>query len=621
MRRLNKYKTVEIPPVLESVSASLRKISEESESDFIEIGRELQSYFYEADDLTKTIIKTIHLMDDDSGQNLAEKIGTHAKETFSEIHQFQEAIRGSLIKIDLIIGNLELLLAKCQQIKKAALFTKIIALNMGVENSRSITSKEQFSIVAKETKNLSQRIKEIIDPIHSDFLESKTKQIKARKSIADDLASLSALDKEAGNMLNKAVQRLETVMTLSINALKSAEIQSREISRYVGEVVAGIQLHDSMRQRIEHITNSFPDIIGLCSCIDTDTADQIFSEDRLNQAHSILELQSAHIKQMICDIESVHEKSSSAFAKISSHVGLLSESLSGTGTPAIGQNNVKEAMEDIGEILINLNGLFQKSGALADQIGHMASMASDNADRFTSYAKDIKEISLEMHLKALNAIIMATHLGKTGKTQDILACELKERSKETNEFANRIVETLEVVTASAVGLKKIIDFKGSGYENGEISLEKDISRLSRVFGDFKSESSESKKRVEGLKQSIMQTREGLGFLPDLAGQLSMLLNDLERVKEIINPEGNRNKFFLKEMEERISAKYTMERERQIHQEIFEKNGDRPSEHFEKPQPRLLQIKAGRESEIRGKDEDVYKLAGEEDGLGDNVELF
>ena len=602
-----------VPALLLSLSDSLKKISRESESEFLKIGEQLQSHFYKADELKKTIINNNQLLGYDSNQNLAEKVGDRARKTLLEIQGFQEEITQNLANMDLIIKNLGTLITQCQGIRKTASFINIIALNMGIESSRSIESVEQFSTVAKETRELSQKIAGIIGPIHSDFVESKVKQENTHQDISDDFVALVELLAEADQILSQALNKMGLIMDLSIEQLKRAGNQSKEISRQVGEVVAGLQLHDSMRQRIEHITRAFNEIIELFKEGAPGNGKALIKTDRSNQALSILGLQSAQIEGMISDINNVHQKTFTAFETIVGQIESLRKILTNTTTYNNSSENPDETIDNVGHVLLKLDQLLKKANTLADQIGQTAGIASQAAKRFTSYVRDIKEISLEMHLKALNAIVKANRLGELGKAQDILACELKDCSTETDSFANQIVEILETISSSARDIKITRGMDKSTGEGEETALNEGITGISALLDTYKNESKNTAVKSDDLRQSIIQTRAELEFLPALAGQLTEQLKELDRIKDKLNPDKNKDKPLFEDLTGKLTGNYTMEQEREIHEEVIVNavEGDFPTP----MEPEAEKPKIGDTHEI------IQESKEEEKEFGDNVELF
>ena len=624
----------------------LQEACKNAEPDFFRIGQELQSLYSGAVELTQQTIKAIRLIGEERSENVLSRVGNLVRESLFELESCQRDVSDNMERIGSIIDNLGDLHQTCTGVERIALFLRVVGLSIGIESSRSVSSKEMFALLGQEIKQLSDKVERIIRIIRDDSQSAQGYQSSAHSGISEGLRQLGELSYHAEKTMQGAVREIEHLMSLSYEALMQAWTHSREISKQVGEVVVGIQLHDSMSQRIEHIFRALHDAADLCAEGDSKTGVSDKRSERLKAAHSILLLQAAQLKQIISEILRVYETSKQSFEEIRSEVNELAHrlvelSLKETSetteagerirAPHGDRESQDEAEEKVSTVNLPelkdpftvLRGAIEHLGGLLDQGYHlfertqgMAAQAFETALRLSGNVKHVRQINFETHLKALNAIVKAAHLGAEGRTLEVLAQEMKRVADQSNVFAAGVEEIIDSVMVSAHALKSRI--REEAKERERVSLDAGLEEITRAYAQFREDASEVFHRTTSLKNSVTRTIADLHFLPELVEELGSHVRQLEETADMLKPWADEENGDPAAGPDKLIERYTMQRERDIHERLLDP--------LEEPKERDKEERMKEKEEEPGSESaSVETTAGakdkDEDDLGDNVELF
>ncbi len=561
---------------LPGLSENLETVCREAEPRFVDLGERLQMIHFDASALSQRTLNTAGLMAGDSNEGLSATITKFAKASLAELESCQTDVADNLECVDAVVGHLGSLHGMTDVVEKIALYLRIVGLNIGVECSRSAESQEMFGVVALDTKTLSEKIIEVVEEIRVHAESARASQISAHAEISGGVNHLAHLTRGARENVERAVGDAERLMALSHRALQSASEHSRRISGQVGEVVVGIQFHDNMSQRIDHICSSLHYIEELRKNDAPGKKKEMAR--KLGSAHSIVTLQAAQLEQVIDELRGVYQKNMDAFEEIIHEVDQLANSLS-----AFDSDGEKEAAssretseEDpfaaLESALGRLHELLATGRSLFDRMRDAAGNASDATARLSAGAEQVRGISMETHIMSLNAIVKAAHLGERGLALEVLAQEVKKLSDQSSQFTGDVNGVLESITGSSFQLGERSDAAPGeeGVETGAggVSLEGGVGEISMAYAKFREDSSEVSRKSATLTSLVSEAKSGLEFLPALADKLTGLLEQLEEMGRALTPWAGRAGEELESEAEELAHKYTMDRERIIHGQII-----------------------------------------------------
>jgi hypothetical protein len=211
----------------------------------------------------------------------------------------------------------------------------------------------------------------------------------------------------------------------------------------------------------------------------------------------------------------------------------------------------------------------------------------------------MKEIGMDLHIKAINALIMSRQLGGKGVTLGVLAKDVREISKESNEFVSGIVNIIGSINGLAEELictssKNVHDScnekeQEKPYGNG-------VLLISQLHDRFLENTAIALEHSVVMKNEISRVKSNLGFLDVMKLNLEGCLSEMEKIAGRLRPFSSDKIVETAELD-KVRQRYTMHVERGIHHKTV---GSKP----------VQQDKA-----IKG------FLRHDKNELGDNVELF
>ncbi len=561
------------------IAASLDAISKNSEPGFMKIGMGLQSIYSDATELTRQMLEAVELIGGESEEGLLGKGGMLVKtsrekvkscqDTASENHNLAEAHAKEVTKH---LNNCFIL---CEALKKTAKYLRAIGLQMRVECSRSTQSVEMFSLVAQEIGAVSNRFMETAEKIRDDAETARQGQISAQAETSESLHQLFKLADDTEQAVQLSMHKTEQIMRLSLETLDHAGLRSRRISQHVGEIVMGIQLHDSMRQRIEHISEALIDVEKYCK-ENTSSSDPITPSKESSTAYAILELQKAQLQDIISEINGVHERAGDAFQEIAGEVGNLTQGLSFLETELSvltfsRKGEIQDPFESLKLGLRHIHRLIDRSFSLVEYMHKTAAQASEAVTGLSSHTERVRELSFETHLTAINAMVKAKQLGQEGLALDKLVQEARSVSERSNIFVADIEEIQDLILTSAGVLQSQTQEKTSGDEV-QISLEAVLEDITNESAQFREKSLDAFKLADALETAISKVSADLVFLPDLAAELAELQLQLEEMSRAFNLSAGQEANLTQDKIDEILQTYTMQEERSIHEHFLDQPG-------------------------------------------------
>ncbi|QTA88354.1 methyl-accepting chemotaxis protein [Desulfonema magnum] len=597
--RASEITTISLSVLANSLEATCKHV----EPKFIRLGQDIESVYFEATTLSQQTLETVRLLGGGSEEDPLVKIEQVAKESLADFKNYQAQILTDIDHVSRVIRHLGDLYKICEMVKKIGMFLRVVGLNIGVESSRSAQFVDMFTVVSHETLHLSEKIIKIGENIREDAEATRNSQMAVHDKISDALSQLRKVADGAQEAVKNSGREIEQLMRFSLEVLEQAGAHTQEVSHQIGEIVAGIQIHDSMSQRISHIINALYDVEQFCAEKPSDHKDT----KKFCDAYTIVGIQCAQLKQTISDIEKVYDKSLRAFGKIHEEVGRLIHSLSGFGLSG-SDNGSSLEFEVLQSALLDLHQLLSQGTGLVEGIHATALEASETTARLSGYIEHVREISFETHLVALNAIVKALHLGEGGRTLEVLAGEVKSLSDQSNLFATRVAEILESVSASVQAMGTCYIGEARGTENNG-SLDMGIQDITRAYEQYRTDSSALFQRAETLNDAITKIISTLDFLPALAEELRGQLRQLEDFARMIEHRVGEDFEKLSSETKKLAKRYTMRQERGIHEKYI-KQKDIP-----------ILVREEESEQEHGKKKDHVEIVPDKDDIGDNVELF
>lgn len=590
----------------QNVIGLLEKISIENEPIFLKLGKNLQAIFSDAKNLTALTRETALLLDGSSNDNILGNIGMFTKTSLTRLQTCQEDVVHVLPKVEKYTTNLKRLHNICPMIKNIAKKLNIVARHIAIESSRNRECEEMFSFFVNEIRQLADRVKAISIRIWEDSENANLSQISDFSNFEVKKDRLNALADSAHHSVEDNVHEIENLVKISLNAIQGAEKHSKNLYTLVGEIVVAIQFHDITRQQIEHIVQSLGEIKPI---LNTDRfSESALSENQDNtlaKAYSIWALQAEQINQVIKEINSSYNKIRQSFIEIDNEIqNLVNEMIDlcqNTGNSGININPFQQLTSG----LYQLDKIMTQAKEMAEMIDYNLKQSAETAQSMAGQLTQMNDISNDLHIKAINALIMSKRLGSNGKTLSVLAEDVTEVSLESNEFVLDVVEILKAIeelsaNSSNITVQDEVSTKDTPSGIPKLSAN---DMISAVYADYLAKSKLSVEKSKDLKNKIVLLEADIEFLNKIENSLICQKEEIYKMMESISPFITKENLTYDEMEH-LGNRYTMEIERGIHNKILGKD-------------------ISPKNDICGSDSKISNSVEEDkDGyIADNVELF
>jgi hypothetical protein len=398
------------------------------------------------------------------------------------------------------------------------------------------------------------------------------------------------------------------------------------ISLSVGEVVQSLQFHDITRQRVEHVCEALDELPQKLDTLHKEKRSLIYPaiwknrwgkskglpSDGYRQTDLIADtfaLQAAQLQSADRDLTYAVER----ILQNLRHVAQDAAAISGKIISMTGQDvGGKEAF--IVQIEKDINYLADSASEVArikkDLAAAMADL-SQTAMGMSVFVKDMEKIGIEMQMLALNARVHAAHLGEQGTTLGVLAESIHHLSTDTSSMVQAITLSLQAVGENAA---KLDNTAGAESNTQLVQIHEDFISMLSPLKKIGEEISTLLPRIEQsgvlLADDIDHLSAGIQIHKTIGSSLAKVAAYLSASADTMITSGEkRSAHEASGLLQDLSAKYTMDSERQTHSDsagmLVEKSI--PAISFVPPEnsPPITQT--------TGSDSG--------DGLGDNVELF
>ncbi len=592
-----KESILQLLSLVPSLQATLKTVAPR----FLKLGQTLQSINSEANQITQLTLDIVQTSGKESDQILLNNVAELAKQSLTELKKTNTNISQDLKNVEVSIELLDRLHRSLNNLRSISKTLGIVSLNIAIESSRSGNSEKIFSFFVEEINDLSNRVNIIFRDISNDSKESQIKQQLIWTHVIYREKELQAITSTADNIIEGNIEKIKKLFENSRDKFEKSTLYTKEISRHIGEIIESIQFEDITRQQIEHIIEAIQDLKEQYNdelCLDDahPTHPQI-----LTQIYSFINIQAAQVEQVIYEIREAHKKILNSFSEISILIDLLVEMTTLFSSKNQTRTESGASFEELISDFTNLDIVLDQGHNLSNKIEEAMLKSEEIALQLSSHIEKVEEISLDLHIKAINAIIMSNQLGPEGVALSVLAKNVTYISKESNDFVTEVVEIINSIS----GLTEKLNSRSESDKiknqltdvNNEHLLDSVLDEILKVYNKFQEDSSLTFNFSTSLKETLMQAKSDISFLIEMAVQLETCLVNINMTAQSLEPYIEQT--YLKEISlNQTSEKYTMKVERDIHNKIFNNATLAPSND-------------GDSQQIK----DIY------DDFGDNVELF
>jgi uncharacterized protein YukE len=367
----------------------------------------------------------------------------------------------------------------------------------------------------------------------------------------------------AGSELVSAYSELREQRGRSAHGAEVAGTSTRNIADSVGRLIVSLQAGDSTRQRLEHVCHALRQAAATEPAIVPDLPDAGDRAQAICQLE-VMQLKDAH-REFDSDIGQILHSLS---AMLSDAAEVVSQGRSLYG----GQDNSSISFLDrIKQTLAHASRLIATCESAGKSVDDALTAVEEIIAKFRQAISGLAEAVVDITLIGMNAGLKAGHLGSKGNAFVVIANELKATADQVSTGASRLGPVLDDIERSANELRELRVHADPGQlarlEPAVLQALREIEagneRLGLLMGRLVKEGAEFEGLMNSTRELMTVLGEGIATLPATAARLDAATGPVRNPALDAADEALLDELF---------ARYTMEREREIHRDFLQRLG-------------------------------------------------
>ena len=567
---------------LEGMAADLKLVAATTEDEFLVIGGKLQDFYQRGADISTLASQMVGEVAGEQVSGAMVGLGEMLDNMGRYVENAQQEIGRSSATLREIIGLLEQVAGPLSGFKKVNKVLRMLGISTKIESARLGQSAAGFDTLATDVGDLAVQVNEKAAIILARKDELAKSIGLTLSGVLDSGAQQHVQVKGILEKTRSSLGALTAINARCSSAAASISEVSGEVSRNIGEVVMSMQAHDMVRQQIEHVDQTLSELRERLAA----------GSAGAGEVAAICELQAAQLRHAAAELDAAVRTIIGNLREVARKQSGLSRetgAMAGSAEQA-GGSFFTEMQKDISVVSAALLESSKVNRALCVAMGAVSETVGDIA----GFVGDIETIGAEIKLIALNAQIKSAYTGDRGAALGVLAEAIQRLSIDAIDHTTAVSGTLQNIIA-------VTERLNSGVCRETSSLEKEVGGMVTGLGSLL----EVLRQVnEALQRSLLgmdravtllscdidQVTAGITVHHKVSGVLEgavLGLGGMLAQAQPLAPASGQGA----ELAE-LASRYTMHSERRIHESLLV-GGALP----------------------------IPALSCQDDGLGDNVELF
>ncbi len=538
---------------LKDCADSLARHAAATEPSFLALGNDLQSLFRAATELTNTLEQSnARLHRELAAQQLSGATGVVAA-VLTEVNSGVQSVEALLARSRAITADLAAMRPQLEVVNRVGVLLRSVAVGFAVESARDQESQVAFGSFVEEIRGLSRRTGEVEGRIGEQLAAACDAETSALSRIATELKELSGLAEQLTETSARAAADVQARLDDILAALASMRDRSLAIRQHTEEAVFHMQFGDIVRQKIEHVVEALGNAAGALS------GDGAQRGTELAGVARALAVQAAQLEAVEQELSLAERQLGLAFSQIGEAATGLGDSSAGGATRRAGVVELRDMLAEFDQ----LRNLVVKEQRLREEAFTSGQEAFGTAARIAGQMKEVETINREMHLLALNAIVMTAALGEAGATLEVLSMQVHELYRQ----ADAAVGTIGAEATRLVGHRQSDVSAALAQHEADRALVAAVGQVAEGVSEYERAVERIGAGVADSDALLAAARERLAALAGFAGQVRELRETVQtvrgRLEAILGPA------VLAESGADLSEaeRYTMESERETHRRI------------------------------------------------------
>ena len=546
---------------LSALTESLNRVVRESEDEFLSLGMNLQQVQAQSSAQRKKIAACMSIFGDDGG--ILPQISSYVKNSQQETQKAQQGADTLCADLARITQLMDQVARKTHALERSGMLLNVIGINTGIECARHTAMEAMFKVVSHDTISLAEQIRSSTESLLEQTVKARNDQDQTLSEARRDIDQLKSLSQESNQTTEAAMTKVAELVDYTISMVNEAEQMAKNISAEISRVVMGIQFHDNLRQRVEHVNEALLET-------PESSPDQ---ETRDCDTYLAVELQQAQLEKLVEELDGLYRTQTQALTNIANEVEHLEQRLGEMSHDPLAGKNADNPVTILLKGIAALEHINADSHELGDKIGASAGHAEQIVRDMQTAIRSTFAIAGSVKINALNAIIKAAKFGRNGEALEVLAQGMVAVSRD----ARKQVEVFNELLQELGELAHTEEANRAEMTQTGPDRAFDGSQIETVFLRFRDELHTLCADCRDLGRSLSVEVNRLDFIRRLKEVVSDHAAQLESYAQMIRPEDEelleQARFDFGEL---LAARYTMDEERHIHRQTLSQTAELPS---------------------------------------------
>jgi methyl-accepting chemotaxis protein len=543
---------------LAETGEQLDRVCRTADPSFVRTGRDLQVIARETRTLTESIRHTAGLFSGGEGeQSPLDRSGRLIQNILDRLACDRQEIERELCQIRDLMAQI----ADSRRINDAidtiSASFRAVRINIRIQCGAQLGNDDIFKDVTEDIDSLSRSLARITKQIKVDLSATAKNLTSLERTVSANLLASERVAANARAVVTKAYGDISQLFLSTQNMMQEAGRRAEVITGKVDAIIVGIQFHDSLSQRTNHILKAFADVAKLCA-----PGEQGIDPDALGSSFLILELQHRQLAHIIDEVSAIHLRIKQSFSAIGAEVKGLNSLLVDNKSNSVGSELLLAGLyASLQKALLQLCDLVAEGEGMIDQFKSAAAETRNVAGRLVEIMRDVRAMREETRLQAVNTIIMASNLGQRGRTIQVLAKEISALSEQTSELVTNVEFLQNSVNQRVESLCQSWEKFSNG--TGRNELQAEVNSIDESYREVRDGCRALTGQIESSWRHIEDVYHSLDFIQKLQEGLWAVAARIEQARDTLLPWRDRASSDRTEINQLIQ-RYTMEQERLIH---------------------------------------------------------
>ena len=451
-----------------------------------------------------------------------------------------------------IAGHAQALGMSCDGFGTMLKSLRFLGLATRIESARLAAEGTNFATLAQEVERLCERIQVSVGFISND---ARTLGALIHDLMGSDSSSLNRAMEDALQLRGSLLAGLDKYRAFKDDSVRMAGNISESMSAVSASmeiIVASLQSHDIVRQQLEHAAEALAELPDLTREFDLDVTQSALC------AREVVSLQECHLSSAGRQFLKAGGDLEESLSEVARQVGGVLDDARRFTEAGVGADIFRGLIDNAEHAQQALTIMNASKGGARRVLEQVRCAGQDMG----AHICEIEDLSADIELLAINAIIQSVRAGEAGEAMGAIAHSIQALSVRAEHFSLEVRRLLEALGAEVQGIDAA---------PGEDSAETD-GRLLTGIDELGADGRSAMNRADSviamgrqLQQGIRDTLGATGMHRDVAAEIDAAIGRLtEASAPVVASLPADSRLDNQALLDRLMARYTMESERSRH---------------------------------------------------------